>query len=221
MKTDVKVNAHTPRPRIGQIRRVWIESYGSTFVCIARVFPAANLAEVIVVQSEPDRALQRDYIVEPDGEKLLFSVVISPDLVFSFNLSVIEESKVYGQICQQCVTDLFRQSFLNILPQNYEINENHDCLYPGNYEMRILDRAFMERSRLIEAVSSLSLEFLDYSEFVEERVQKYALFSNTEGERFSYRRLLNKIENEGQEDSIEILLERVASNHYARALVRC
>lgn len=208
-------------PRIGQIRRVWIDSYGPAFVCIARVFSAANLAEVIVVHSEPDRAIPRDFIVEPNGTKLLFALVLSPDLIFSFDLSLLEKSKVHGQICQICVSDLFRQSFLRLTPGNYITNESHDCLYAGNYEMSLLDRSWVERAKLIDAVVSVSLDFWEYSAFVDERVSLFSLVNVNSGKRPTYRRVINELGELKQTESIELLLERVTSNPYARALVRC
>lgn len=208
-------------PRIGQIRHVWIDSFGPAFVCIARVFSAANLAEAIVVHCEPDRAVSRDFIVEPDGTKLHFALVLSPDLIFSFDLSTLEKSKVHGQICQQCITDLFRQSFLRLAPTNYVTNERHDCLYAGNYEMSLLDRSWVERSRLIDAITSISLDYSDYSAFVDERVEFFSLLTISNSERLSYRKLISEKNELRKSESIEHLLERVTSNPYARALVRC
>lgn len=221
MSSDSVALTQSISPKIGQIRRVWIDSYGPAFVCIARVFSAANLAEVIVVHSEPDRAVPRDYIAEPDGTKLLFALVLSPDLIFSFDLSILQESKVHGQICQQCVTDLFRQSFLQLAPTIYTANENHDCLYAGNYEISLLDRSWVERSRLVEAVASVSLDFMEYSDFVDERVRSFSLVTVSSGERISYKRFIGGSSKSGRTESIELLLERVTSNPYARALVRC
>jgi len=221
MSSNAEALTQSMSPKIGQIRRVWIDSYGPTFVCIARVFSAANLAEVIVVHSEPDRAVTRDFIAEPDGKKLLFALVLSPDLIFSFDLSILEGSKVHGQICQQCVTDLFRQSFLRLAPANYITNENHDCLFAGNYEMSLLDRSWVERSKLIDAVVSISLDFLEYFSFVDDRVSAFSLVPSSNGERLSYRRFISEMSGSKQTESIELLLERVTSNPYARALVRC
>lgn len=221
MSSDSADLTKSMSPKIGQIRRIWIDNYGAAFVCIARVFTAANLAEVIVVHSEPDRALSRDFIAESDGEKLLFAIVLSPDLIFSFNLSTLEESKVHGQICQQCVTELFRQSFLRVAPAIYLANESHDCLYPGNYEISLLNRSWVERSKLVDAVSSVSLDFLDYSAFVDERVKSYSLVTGLDGEQISYRRYISKASELERPESIELLLECVTTNPYARALVRC
>jgi hypothetical protein len=207
--------------KIGQIRRVWIEYYGPALVCVAQVFTAANLAEVIVIHPEPDRAASRDFIAEPDGTNLLFSIVLSPDLIFSLDHSVLEVSPVHGQICQQCVSDIFRQSFLRMLPESYVLNKGHTCLYAGNYEMSLLDRSWVIRSKLIEAISSVSLDFLDYDSFVEERVRLFTLISTSKSERLSYRKLINQMEGNGNVESINLLLERVTTSHYARALVRC
>ena len=215
------VSRRPEKSKIGQIRRIWTESHGPALVCIAQVFTAANLAEVIVVHSELDRAVSRDFIVEPDGTKLLFAVVLSPDVIFSLDLSILEESKVYGQICQQCVSEIFRQSFLQMLPEKYISNNDHSCLYAGNYEMSILDRSWVARSQLIEAVSSISFNFLNYADFVDERVQLCTLLSTSNSERLSYRRLIDQKNGKSPVDSINHLLERVTSSHYARALVRC
>jgi len=221
MSIDSAALTQSISPKIGQIRRIWIDSYGPAFVCIARVFSAANLAEVIVVHSEPDRAVPRDFIVEPNETKLLFALVLSPDVILSFDLSLLEESQVHGQICQQCVSDLFRQSFLRLTPASYITSESHECLYVGNYEMSLLDRSWVERSKLIDALASVSHDFWDYSAFVDERVRLFSLVTVSSGERLSYRRIINQLSESKQTEPIEVLLERMTSNPYARALVRC
>ena len=197
------------RVLIGQIRILDISNDENQLVVVAKVNTISQTCEVILLNENIDIATYRDFIDNNNNQKNDFSVSIWCDFFGNINIDKIIKSKVYGNLCQFCLSSIIETSSLPQLAE-HSLPFSHSCFRKGDRELHIFDEIWKFRVEEYDKFFLSCNKYLDYQHFIskKEYVNVYkSMYSTT------------VIKNKNSIDLVDIQ-ESLRNNTYARMLVR-